>query len=130
MATRAYDEAMDAYVASLAIPAVTLELIGKARHDLYNGPSYYDADGEECSCFDDGAIAFDFVDACSRIDDALAEVSGIWIDLDAADYSTTEPEPWEDEDGELYEPDYSCWQEVSASEVIRHIVGHELARYI
>lgn len=49
------------------------KLIIRARRDLYYGPTYYDDDDEVCSFLDEGAKAFDFVGACTRIRDYIDE---------------------------------------------------------
>lgn len=49
------------------MPHALKELANKALHDLYCGPSYYDGNGDEVSCFDEDAIAFEFLKACKEV---------------------------------------------------------------
>lgn len=125
------DELAD-YIASLDIPdAVQLD-INRARTDLYFGPLYLTPDGDEASCFDEGAAPFNFSAACRRIGDALDSVAeDVWLDTFAGCWQTSEPEPYRDEDtGEVIDVDWSDWRHVEAREIVAAIVGRELASYI
>jgi hypothetical protein len=112
-------EAIESQVAWLeeVMPANIRRLIGIANDDLYCGPVYLDTDGEPCECFDDGATAFDFKAAIAEIGKWLDDVEDVRISC--LDF---------DEDGEEIE-----WQERidgTADEIVRKIVGKELARYV
>jgi hypothetical protein len=63
------------------MPKEIRKLISRANNDLYSGPSYYDADGDECSMWDDGAKAFNFSEACDKIREYLNEIDDVteWI---------------------------------------------------
>lgn len=104
--------------------------IALCRHSLVYGPAYVDEDGELCDCFDEGAKAHDFSAAVDRIRDALDFVGTIWIDHEADDVLTSEPEGWEDEDGEWQEPDWSQIYRYDRRDLIRQIVGAALAEYV
>jgi hypothetical protein len=98
------------------MPAQIKELIGKLNHDLYSGPSYYDSDGDECSCFDEGAEPFQF-------STALAELRE-WLE------DTIEDLQMESD----YNPDTgeSAYERVngSAREITRKLLGKELEAMI
>lgn len=97
------------------LPASVREDISRCRSDLYFGPLYFDALGEECSCFDEGAHALDFQSACRRIDAALDDVEDLTVEV-----------AYDDETGESdYEP-----IEDSARSIRRLILGRELASTI
>jgi len=98
------------------MPANVKEAISKAKADLYAGPTYYDKDGNEASCFDEGAIPFDFKAACSLISEYTDNIS----DLKEIDYYT-------DEDGEEHEQEESI--EDSAQAIVRKLLGKELAQH-
>jgi hypothetical protein len=95
------------------MPPGIKELIGKLNADLYGGPSYYDADGDECTCFDEGAERFPFVAALAElrewIDDTISDVQ-MEVDYDPDTGEST----YERVDG-------------SAREITRRLVGRELA---
>ena len=61
-----YDKDIEAYWAE-RMPEEIKKLFDKAINDLYSGPSYYDEDDNEVSCFDEGAIPFNFRAACRAI---------------------------------------------------------------
>lgn len=99
------------------LPASIAELIGKARHDLYNGPSYYSADGDELSCFDKGAIPFNFSKAVAEIRNWSDKIDDVRIS-----------EIFVDDDGEEYESDERI--EDSAAAIVKAIVGKDLYSYL
>ena len=86
--------------------------INLCNSDLYNGPLYFDAEGEECSCFDEGAKQFDFCGALRRVRDWANDISDIQVEV-------------------AYNPDTgeSAYERVdnSAREILRRILGKELA---
>jgi hypothetical protein len=96
------------------------ELIAKANNDLYSGPSYYDADGNECSCFDEGAVPFDFRAACKRISAWASDVEDVRVSV----FYENE----DDEEGELIVD--SEHVDGSARVILRNILGRELASYV
>jgi hypothetical protein len=120
---------LDSYVSTLAIPDEITTLINQANADLYGGPLYLDADGEDCSCFDEGARQFNFSAACEEIETALGDVSDLWADLNAEDWNDREPEA-EEIDGEVFKPFWEDWRHVERHEIIAHICGRELARHV
>ena len=61
------------YISNLNIPDDIQLEINRCRYDLYYGPLYLDEDGEDCSCFDEGAHQFDFSGACTTISDYFAD---------------------------------------------------------
>jgi hypothetical protein len=99
------------------MPLHIADLISKAQSDLYFGPSYYDAEGEECSCFDDGAKAFDFKQACDVISKWLSDIGDIRITMCDIDEEGEEVEWSERIDG-------------SGESIMQALLGRELARYV
>lgn len=123
--------ALSDYVTSLNLSDEVIHMIELARHDLFYGPLYFDADNEECSCFDEGATAFNFSAACAKISDALDFVGDLWVDTDSGDWQITEPQwCWKDQDGELCMEYPELWGHYDRHEVLTHIVGKELVTYI
>lgn len=120
-------EEIDSTVAYLkeSMPKEIRKLISKANNDLYSGPSYYDADGDECTMWDDGAIPFDFSKACAEIRDYLDFVSDVKI------FETVLPD---DDDGESALEFDDCFVEVSidgsADQIKLALVGRELYSYV
>jgi hypothetical protein len=94
------------------MPAPIKELISQLNHDLWGGPTYYDDDGEECSCFDEGAEPFQFSYSLECVRDWLDNVEDIQVEVDDDEEAGT-----------------SYYQSVdgSAREIIRALVGKELA---
>ena len=107
-------------------------------NDLFNGPLYLDPEGEPCDCFDEGAKRFNFSSACARISAALESISAVWVDIQAGEVLTSEPdwsavEEFTHEDGSIER--HECyWPEdyvhFDRNHVIRAIIGKELAKYI
>ena len=126
-----YDTELHDYTESLSLTPEIVNLINQAKVDLYYGPSYLDKDGEDCSCFDEGATQFDFRAACDKISEALGNVSDLWIDTQSSDWQTKEPEwCWKDPDGELCMEYPEDWYHMERDEVLAYIVGKELVRYV
>lgn len=97
------------------MPEEIRTLISLANSDLYGGPLYLDTEGNECSCFDDGAKAFNFREAVAKIGAYLDDIEDIEIETDF-DHDTEESF-FERVDG-------------SAQEILHTITGRELARYL
>ncbi len=97
------------------MPEEIRTLINLANSDLYGGPVYLDAEGNECSCFDDGAKAFNFREAVAKISAYLDDIEDIKIETDFD--PDTEESFFERVDG-------------SAQEILHTIIGRELARYL
>lgn len=55
-------EEIDSAVAHFrsTLPASVKEAIARCNSHLYHGPLYFDADGNECACFDEGAKQFNW----------------------------------------------------------------------
>lgn len=98
------------------MPPEVKEAIQKANNDLYCGPSYYDAEGNECSCFDEGNIPFDFKAAVKLISDYVNDIDD--LKEECCDV---------DEDGE--EVNWSERLEDSAKDIKKALLGRELYRY-
>jgi hypothetical protein len=117
-----YDQVKEEIESAIAyqrevMPLHIADLISKAQSDLYSGPSYYDAEGEECSCFDDGAKAFDFKQACNVTSKWLSDIGDIRMTMfDIA------------EEGE--EVEYSETIDGSGEAIMCALLGRELARYV
>jgi hypothetical protein len=117
-----YDQIREEIDAAIAyqrevMPLHIADLISKAQSDLYSGPTYHDADGEECSWFDDGAIPFNFKQACDVIGKWLSDIDDIcMIMLDV------------DDDGE--EVEWSERIDGSGEAIVKALLGSELARYV
>lgn len=92
-------------------------LIRMAKHDLYCGPTYHNADGM-CESFDEGATAFDFTGACQKIRKSLDEIGRIEEFQDV----------WSDADGEW--DTVSDFIDGSDDDVKKEIVGAELYKYV
>ena len=105
------------------LPEEIQMLITQATYDLYYGPWGV----EEI----DGYIYPGFASACDQISDAVDEVSDLYIDIQSGEAFEHEPEPWTDEEtGEVVEPYYEDWYHLDRKEVLKYLVGKELATYI
>lgn len=51
------------------MPQEINKLSHRASADLYFGPTYYDEEDDEVTCFDEGATQFNFLGACKKISD-------------------------------------------------------------
>lgn len=114
------------------IPPEIRRLANMANNDLYNGPTYYDQEGNECSMFDTGEgviTPFDFVAACNAVSDWCGDnVNLVFYDYGCGEVMDKEPEAEEDEDGNWIEP--LPYYEVDSKEVKRILFGRELASHI
>lgn len=124
-----YESELSDYVESLSLTPEIKTLINQANADLYHGPLYLDEDGEEASCFDEGATQFDFRAACAQISQALGNVSDLWIDTFSGNWQESEPEPFHEGD-EFFNVNWEDWYHMDRSEVLAYIVGKELVRYV
>ena len=97
------------------IPKEVKELIAKANHDLYCGPSYYDKEGNECSCFDEEAIPFNFTEALKIISEYIDTIDDITEEIYCDDDGETAPH-MERIDG-------------SREEIMKELFGKELIQY-
>jgi hypothetical protein len=107
---------------------------GRANYDLMYGPTYYDADAEPASCFDESAIPFDFQAACRKVRDWADEnMYPLFMEDWCGMLETSPPEQFEEvetEDGEVEYVDtdrpYSEWD---VRDQMKIVFG-ELARYL
>ena len=100
------------YFIKSEMPADVKRDIALCNSDLYFGPLYFDAEGEECSCFDKGAEQFNFVAALKRV--------RAWAD----DIDDIKVETWFNT--ETGEGQYERVDD-AARAIVREIVGKELA---
>lgn len=107
------------------MPVNIHNLIAQAKSDLWDGPLYLDADGEQCSSFDHGAHRFDFCQACGDIADFFDGIGCLYLDEDGCVH-TSEPTV---EDPEIDNEPPLCW-EVSRRDIVQMVVGEMLAPYI
>lgn len=129
-----YDKDIEEYWAE-RMPEEIKVLANKANNDLYFGPSYYDEDGNEMSCFDEGAIPFDFGAACRAIKEWCDEnMYPLYLEDGCGILEEFPPEFFEElenEDGELVvsevEGDYREWD---IRDQMKIVFGKELARYL
>jgi hypothetical protein len=117
------------------MPAEIKELFDKAYSDLMFGPSYYDEDDNEVSCFEEGAIPFNFTSACRKIGDWCNKAMvplyvepwcGILQDVRPGEVEVEENEDGEQELIELVCNEYYEWDEHSQ----KKILFGELAPYL
>ena len=117
------------------MPAEIKELSRKANHDLYFGPSYYDADDNEVSCFDEGAIQLDFKAACRAITEWCDEnILPLYLELWCGILQDCRPEAFEEVeneegDGELVELEMEYY-EWDVRDQMKIVFGNELAVYL
>lgn len=121
------------YLQSREISPDTIRLISQARYDLFYGPIYPDAD--ENSAFygviEDQEKYPGFSKAVEQISTALDNCIGdIYVDVFSGGWSSSAPEPWEDEDGEIIEPTYEDFVHVSVNDIRKHLLGSDLASYV
>ena len=129
-----YDKDIEAYWAE-RMPAEIKTLANKAINDLYSGPSYYDADDNEVSCFDEGAIPFDFSAACRAITDWCEEnMCNLYLEDWCGVLETAPPPQFEEvanDDGEIEVIDVERpYYEWSMREQMKIVFGNELAAYL
>ena len=111
------------------LPDNIKEEITLCNHSLHHGPVYLDEDYDIAECFDENVRPHDFSAGCTRIRDALDGVGDVWVDEDANDVMTSEPQGFE-EDGEWIEPPWEHIRHYDRREVIAQIVGRALAEYV
>jgi hypothetical protein len=104
-----------AYLRSIMPEDVAIAM-SRANFDLYAGPLYLNDEGEQCSCFDEGATPFDFSGACDKVRD--------WLDSHCEDLQ--EESSFDDETGE------STYERIdgSARDITRELVGRELFPHV
>lgn len=123
------ESAVSDYIKSLQIPDEIRRLISQAKWDLYHGPLYLDADGDECSPFDENARQFDFSGACDKIRDCLNDlVVTIYTDDWSGCWSITMPECELDDEG--YVIDQGPFYCIPVEQIIIEIIGKELAQHV
>ncbi len=93
-------------------------LIRKANNDLYNGPSYYDEEDNETSCFDSKSTPFNFTSAVTEISD--------WFNENVSDVTVLCADLNEDEEQVEWEERIDG----SSNEITKLIVGRELYAYL
>ena len=129
-----YDKDIEAYWAE-RMPEEIKKLFDKAINDLYSGPSYYDEDDNEVSCFDEGAIPFDFRAACRALTDWCDErMVPLYVEPWCGILQDCQPEEFEeveDDDGEvrttMVELEYYEWD---VRDQMKIVFGNELAAYL
>jgi hypothetical protein len=122
------------------MPADMKSLVSTTMSDLYSGPLYFDEDGDEVSCFDEGAIPFNFSKAVREISDWCDEnLVPLYVEEWAGILQTSKPEPFltvddcqdDEEDEDDYQQEY---EEPSYYEFdiryIKKILFGELASYL
>lgn len=92
-------------------------LVAQANFDLYAGP-----------CQEEGFPGFET--ACKRIRKALSNVSDVYEDRFCGYFTESEPQGFEDEDGEWIEPTWEDWFQHGKRDVLAALVGSELAPYV
>ena len=109
------------------MPKEIANLIRQCNNDLYSGPSYYDPEGNESSCFDEGATPFDFVNACNTIRDYLDDIEDIRVTRYEYVYSE-DSEDSEDSDfnAEPEEIEYEERIDGSSRDICIELCGKEL----
>lgn len=108
-------------------------LIDTLNHDLYSGPTYLDCEGSPVSCFDDDMDhQLDFGRLCGIVEDWLEQKlpHALYYEQWSGCVLTSEPKAWEDDDGELIEPDPSDYLMYDRAEIVRLICGRELTHHI
>lgn len=107
-------------------------------NDLFNGPLYLDPEGNPCDPFDEGVTRFNFSTACERICAALDHIGDVWVDIQAGEVLTQEPD-WDAgdtvilEDGSEHYDLFNLREDYvhfDRAQVIAAIVGKELAKYV
>jgi hypothetical protein len=129
-----YDKDIEEYWAE-RMPEEIKVLANKANNDLYSGPSYYDEDGNEMSCFDEGAVPFDFRAACRAIKEWCDDnMYTLYLEDWCGILQVVRPEEFEEvenEDGEVelieIEKLYYEWD---TRDQMKIVFGEELARYL
>ena len=143
--SKVYAKALDEYTTKLiaAMPADIRKLRARITNDLYGGPTYYDADDNEVTCFDEGAKAFPFVSAVKKVRDWIHEnwPSTVWYNDSMGEISEYEPKCQceEDTNGDDPEDNWAettychCleeWCEVSLEELIDNAFDRETVHYL
>jgi len=101
---------------SIRVPAVLENVIETANQDLYSGPVYFDADGDQVSCFDGAVRQFDFSRAVNIIGDWLESLPTYYF-----------VEWWPGLETENPEDEYP---EIPREEIASALVGRELSSYV
>jgi len=101
---------------TIKVPAVLENVIQTANQDLYHGPVYFDAEGDEVSMFDGAVRSFDFERAC--------EIIRGWLDdLPTYYYVDWVPELTTENPDDEY-------PEIDHSDIKSALVGRELSNYV
>lgn len=116
----------------------TQQLISNARRDLHSGPLYLDEDGDVVSPFDEDAIRFDFPGAVDTLSDAFDALEGLmtfYVDDEGFTYDSDprdDEDNWEegDEEDEMEYVGPQTYYIIEPADVIKAMVGKELADYI
>jgi len=118
---------------TIRVPAVLDSVIDTLNSDLYPGPCYRNKWGEPVSMWDDdeGIHQFDFVRGCQIVTDWFGDrlPYKLYYETWSGEFLSSEPEPWEDEDGTVIEPDYSEYYEIDHSYMVETLLGRELANH-
>lgn len=83
------------------MPKEIADIIQQCNADLFNGPSYYDSEGNESSCFDEDSSPFDFTKACDTVRDYINDIADItftkcvWVHSEYSDDPDVNAEPEE-----------------------------------
>lgn len=65
-----------------AMPQDLRDMRRNALSDLNYGPVYLDSEGETVSCFDHGAMRFNFSGACNALSDWAEQISDLSMETD------------------------------------------------
>lgn len=116
------------------LPIEIRRQINLLNSDLYDGPLYFDKDGEPCCHMDPGAEQWNFSAVAHEVMNYLRDEvpSEVYVDMDTEEIFDREPEGWEDEEtGEWMEPHLD--ETYRVDDVYRTLLGRELhstiARY-
>ncbi len=127
------EKEIEVEIGNAYLTPVLCSLINMANTDLYHGPLYLNAEGDTVSMFDDDYThAFDFSRACTIIRDALDRrlPDSLYYETWSGCILTAVPEPYEDDDGEMVEPELSELYEFDSQALRVIAVGKELARHV
>jgi hypothetical protein len=91
------------------------------RADLWDGPQDYSEDGAPCK---------GFVSGCEALTESLDEIVEVYLEDWSGCILESEPEGFEDDDGEWIEPEYSDYTKYERGDILRELLGSELAQHI
>jgi hypothetical protein len=112
------------------VPEDIRRLANLATQDLYEGPLYFDDEGDLTSCFDPHmSHPFDFAQAVMELSDWVGDnISTMYYDPHSGDLMEKEPQGEEDEDGNWIDP--YPYYEIHTTDIVKILFGRELAAHI